>query len=151
MGKQEEDRVLLREVECGQRGAVTFSELRPPSEEERDVGAEPGGDVVQPLVGQAEGRVRGHECRSGIGASPAEPRRDGNLLVDPDPPARLDSRSLGHQLQCALDERVVLEALDAQTGRRLELERVGESDALEHRRHLVLAVPARPGRRRARG
>ena len=151
--QHEEDPVVGRKVERLQLAPVAGSELRPFGQEERNVGADPGRDLVQTLdrerrrkrlVGQPQ---RGRR----VGAPAAEPGADRDPLLDLDRPARLDARRFGQRQQRVADERVVRKAGDLEAGSRRERDPVGEVDPLEHRRHLVLSVRAAAGRRRARG
>ena len=87
------------------------------------------------LAGERERRRR-------VGAAAAEAGGDRNVLLDAGLPAR--SRLRRDRLERAPDERVPGEPGDAQLGRRLELDPVGEIDPLQDRRDLVVAVVA-PG------
>src|SRR5438128_1269344 len=89
--QREHDRVVLRQVERGELGAVPTPELRAGAEEEGHVRAEcrrePLELAVRERVGQ--GRVREAECGRGVGAAAAEACGDGDPLLDPRAPARL--------------------------------------------------------------
>src|SRR5439155_11920816 len=72
--EQKHDPVVLREVERGQRGTVALAQLRALGEEERDVGAELGGELAQPLGSERirERFIRESERCSCVGAAAAE-------------------------------------------------------------------------------
>src|SRR5579872_6211555 len=143
--EDEEDPEVLRHVERRELRAVAGPELRAVGEEEGHVGAEPCGEVVQVGRGKRLGQRRVGEPQrgGGVGAAAAETGRDGETLLDVHAPARLDAGACGERLERAAHERVGEEPVDAERERRLDVDPVGEGDALVHGDELVLAVVAR--------
>ena len=128
--------------------------LRAVGEEERDVRAEPGGELVQLLLRQrlVERLVREPERRRRVGAAAAEAGGDGDALLDRRAPALLDRRVRGEPSRAHRGR-----ACRPRTRRRAccsagsIVDAVGEADALVDGHQLVLAVARAPARRRARG
>src|SRR5438876_1225294 len=84
--------------------------------------------------------------RAGGGAARARRatrRGDRQSLLDVDAPAWLDARVRSERFERAVDERVGEEAVDAECAGRLEVDAVGDPDALVHGDELVLAVGAK--------
>src|SRR5262249_61731248 len=77
-----------------------------------------------------------------VRAAAAEAGRDGDLLLDLNPPARLGARNAGQFVERRTHQRVLGEALDPKLGRFLELDPVDEVDALEDGQDFVLSVVA---------
>ena len=87
--------------------------------------------------------VREPERRRGVGAPAAEPGRDRDPLVDPHVPGRARRRRRRRARAAPLATSVSsAKPAHAQAVGRLEHERVGEVDPLQHGRDLVLAVRA---------
>ena len=149
LGQQEHDREVLRKVDRLECRAVAGTELWAVVEEERNVGAEAGSELVElaRLERIVELRVREQQRGGGVRAPAAESGGDGHALLDANPPAvrRIEC------LERAADERVGRESLDRGVGSRLDVDAVGQIDALEERDELVLAVGAHGARRRAPG
>src|SRR5437763_7693433 len=93
MGEYEHDPVVLRQVERLEVRAVARAELGPGRKERRDVGAERRGERAQRLQRKRsyEGLVRESKRGRGVRAAAAEARGDGDALLDPRVPARLDA------------------------------------------------------------
>src|SRR5207247_9520302 len=90
------DPVVLRELKGSELTAVAPPQLRPDSQEERHVRAQPRGERAQGVEskGALERRVREAQGGRGVGASAAKAGRDRNALLDPRRPPRLDARSI---------------------------------------------------------
>jgi hypothetical protein len=142
--EDENHHVIRRKVDAFKLGTVTGRELRAFSEKERNVRAESCGDCVHLRMGEGlrEPGIGERECRRRIGASAAETGRDGNPLLDSCPPAVAHSGSVCESLQSAAYKRVVIETLDRQGVRVLELDVVGQVDPLKHGDELMLSVLA---------
>src|SRR5262245_37146043 len=147
MREQEEHRVVLWQVERLELGAVPGAELRAAGEEERDVYAQPCGDLVEALLleRRPQGFVRKPKRGRRVGAASAKPCRDGDPLLDLHRPVRLYAGRSRQALERIADERVVREAGDLERRARPERDPVREVDGLEHGRDLVLSIrPRRP-------
>jgi len=140
--KEEQDDELPRQLERFERRAVSGAELWPVGEEERHVGAKSRGELRELVRRERllESGVREEERGRGVRAAAAEPRRNRYLLRDACVPVRLDTGALRERLERTADVGVLGKTFDAQLTGRLELDRVGESEALQHGRDLVLAV-----------
>ena len=100
--------------------AVAGAELRAVGEEERDVGAERRGELVQLRRPRAAPASVAFASRSAVAASelpPPSPAATGSRFSIAHVPARLDAGARGERLERGADERVVREALDARARR----------------------------------
>src|SRR5207342_925333 len=114
--KDEHSRIVLREPEGCQLGAGALAELRARREEEGNVRAEAGGELVQLGRGQrlVEGLVGEAQRGGSVRAPAAQPDRDRDLLADRCLPTRSKARGRGKRLERGSDECVLWEALDAE-------------------------------------
>ncbi len=151
--EREQDPEVLRDVERAQPLSGALGQLRPGLEEERDVGAEAGGKRVEALAVERplQPGVGEPQRGGGVGAPAAQAGGDGDLLRDPGAPSGIDLRLARELDERAPDDRVVLEALDREPARPLELDAVADVDALEDGDDLVQPVGSRARRRRGRG
>ena len=119
----------------------------PSVEEERDVGAERRGELVQRSAGAARSSVS-FASRSAVAASELPPPRPAATGIRFSIRARQRGSTpaaAGERLERARTSVSPAKPVDAQGRRRLELDPVGEVDPLEDGRDLVLAVVARVG------
>ena len=129
----EDDPEVLRQVERRELRAVARAELRAVGEEERDVGAEGRGERVQLGLAaaaraasrsRAGARSRRRSCRRRCRRRPGAASRSSRCQRGSTPAC------VGERLERAADERVGAEAVDAEVGGRLDLDPVGDADAL---------------------
>ena len=139
--EDEYDGEVRDELERLEHGAVPAGELRPRREEERDVCAERGRELVQAHIGQrlVERLVRELQSGGCVRASAPEARRHRDLLLDRHPPAGLGVRCRRERLERPADERVFVEARDVERLGGLQLDPVGEAERRHHGHDLVLA------------
>ncbi len=130
--EQEHD-VVRGELELGEIGPVTGSELRPLAEEERHVRTDLGCNGVELLAWERrrERRARQLERGRSIRAASAETAGDGDPLLDAHVPGGNDAGGLREPFERSTDERVLRKSRDGETFCRRELDVVPEIDGLQ--------------------
>src|SRR5439155_18119435 len=138
--QDEHDPVVLGELESFEFATVARAELRSVLQEVRNVRAQRTRKRAQLRcgIGIASQRVCQPPRGRRVGAAAAQPRGNRKTFLDPRAEAR--AVAVDHALEGATNERIAGEPSDAQRGRAVDRDPVGERNALVDRDELVVPV-----------